>query len=95
MTQMRNGMVVTSAGLIFAAGGDNMIRAYDSETGKVLWTSRFGGAYRGSPAMYEMDGRQFLLVPASGDPTAMYAGPNAVPPPGVPSGYVAYALPQR
>ncbi len=94
MTQMRNGMVVTSAGLIFAAGGDNKVRAYDTATGRVLWTSRFGGAYRGSPAMYEVDGRQYLLVPA-GDPTAMYAGPNAVPPAGVPSGYVAYALPQR
>jgi quinoprotein glucose dehydrogenase len=95
MTQMRNGIVVTSAGLIFGAGGDNYLRVWDASNGKELWKARFGGAYRGSPAMYEIDGRQYVLVPASGDPTAQYSGPNATPPAGVPSGYVVWSLPTR
>ncbi len=42
---------------------DNQIRAWDSDTGRQLWSSRFGGNFVGSPVMYEMDGRQYLLVP--------------------------------
>jgi quinoprotein glucose dehydrogenase len=95
MTQMRNGIVVTASGVIFGAGGDNYLRAWDSSNGKELWKARFGGAYRGSPAMYVLDGRAYLLLPASGSATAQYAGPNAAPPPGVPSGYVVWSLPAR
>ena len=65
VTQMRNSIIVTESGLVFGAGRDNQIRAWDSDTGKQLWSSRFGGNFVGSPAMYEMDGRQYLLVPAA------------------------------
>ena len=63
--QMRNSIIVTESGLVFGAGRDNQIRAWDSESGKQLWSSRFGGNFIGSPAMYEMDGRTYLLVPAA------------------------------
>ena len=33
-------MVVTKGGLVFHAGGDGKFRAYDEDTGKVLWTGR-------------------------------------------------------
>ena len=56
---------MTESGLVFGAGRDNHIRAWDSDTGKQLWSSRFGGNFIGSPVMYEMDGRQYLLVPAA------------------------------
>lgn len=100
MTQMRNSMVVTSAGLLFAAGGDNKVRAYDTSDGKVLWTAGFGGTFRGGPAMYELEGRQYLLVPAAGDPPPGPAGRGAVGGPSRapvtgPVGYVAYALPAK
>ena len=36
---IRVGMVTTSTGLVFLAGGDMKIRAYDQETGKVVWTA--------------------------------------------------------
>jgi len=38
------------------------VRAYDEETGKVLWTKEIGGSSRGVPAMYEVNGRQFLVI---------------------------------
>ena len=53
---------------MFGAGGDNQIRAWDSDTGRQLWASRFGGNFVGSPVMYEIGGRQYLLVPAAGAP---------------------------
>ena len=90
---MLNGLVVTESGLVFGAGGDNQIRAWDSDTGRQLWASRFGGSFAGSPVMYETDGRQYLLVPAAS--SAGGRGASAAPAAGVPLGWVAYALPKR
>jgi len=88
-----NGIIVTEAGIVFGAGRDNQIRAWDSDTGKQLWSARFGGNFVGSPVMYEMDGRQYLLVPAAGSA----AGGRGVVSTGVaaPLGWVAYALPTK
>ena len=55
-SRMINSIIVTESGLVFGAGRDNQIRAWDSETASQLWSSRFGGNFLGSPAMYEMDG---------------------------------------
>jgi hypothetical protein len=52
----RNGMVVTRSGLVFHAGGDGKFRAYDDETGKVLWTGTFLGNAPGVPVSYESKG---------------------------------------
>jgi quinoprotein glucose dehydrogenase len=89
-----NGVLVTESGLVFGAGGDNQIRAWDSDTGRQLWVSRFGGNFVGSPVMYQTGGRQYLLVPAAS--TAGGRGGAAAPPPaGAPLGWVAYALPAQ
>jgi outer membrane protein assembly factor BamB len=88
-----NGLVVTESGLLFGAGADNQIRAWDSETGRQLWVSRFGGNFVGSPAMYETAGRQYLLVTAAS--TAGGRGGGTPPPAGTPMGWVAYALPAK
>ena len=92
--QMRNGAVVTDTGLYFAPGGDNKIRAYDTANGSVLWTGHFGGTFRGTPIMFAVDGRQYLLVPAAGNrlPAGNQRAPYGTPP--GPLGYVAFALPR-
>jgi quinoprotein glucose dehydrogenase len=86
-----NGIVLTESGLLFGAGLDNHIRAWDTRTGKQLWASRFGGNFTGSPVMYVMGGRQYVLVAA-----ASTAGPpaDAAPPAAAtaPMGWVAYSL---
>ena len=94
MPQMRNGAVVTDTGLYFAAGGDNKVRAYDTANGTVVWTGHYSGTYRGTPIMYAIDGRQYLLVPAAGD--QLPAGNQPAPYGKVtgPLGYVAFALPK-
>jgi glucose dehydrogenase len=85
-----NGVIVTESGLVFGAGRDNQIRAWDSRNGRQLWSSRFGGDFVGSPLMYEMDGRQYLLVAAAN----AAGGRGGAPPvaPAAPLGWVAYAL---
>lgn len=95
-----NSLVITESGLVFGAGGDNTVRAWDSDTGKQLWSSKFGGNFLGCVLMYEMDGRQYLLIPA-----ASFAGGGrrgggapaapAQPPTNAPLGWVAYALPAK
>jgi quinoprotein glucose dehydrogenase len=89
-----NGIIVTQAGIVFGAGRDNQIRAWDSDTGKLLWSATFGGNFVGSPVMYEMDGRQYLLVPAAGTAGGGRGAAPAAPSPAT-LGWVAYALPVR
>jgi quinoprotein glucose dehydrogenase len=85
-----NGVIVTASGVLFGAGRDNQIRAWDTDTGRQLWSSRFGGDFVGSPVMYEMAGRQYLLVPAASAPPRG-GGPGGT----APLGWVAYALPRN
>jgi quinoprotein glucose dehydrogenase len=89
-----NGIVVTASGLVFGAGLDNHIRAWDADSGKELWSSTFGGNFTGSPVMYLMNGRQYVLVAAASTASGRGAEPGLAPPSG-PMGWVAYALPER
>jgi quinoprotein glucose dehydrogenase len=85
-----NGVIVTASGLLFGAGRDNTIRAWDTDSGAQLWSSRFAGEFIGSPVMYEMGGRQYLLLPAASEP-ARGAGARTTGP----LGWIAYALPGK
>ena len=87
---MLNGVIVTASGVLFGAGRDNTIRAWDTASGAQIWSARFGGDFIGSPVMYEMAGRQYLLVPAAGAPPRdTGAGTTG------PLGWIAYALPLK
>ena len=91
---LRAGMIVTSTGLVFLAGGDAKIRAYDAENGKVLWTAQLPGQSRGIPAMYEANGRQYLIVNAT---TAQGGGRGrgGSTEADQARGYVVFALPEK
>jgi quinoprotein glucose dehydrogenase len=92
--QWRGSMVVTAGGLLFAPGGDAKMRAFDTDSGKVVWSVQLGAAIRGAPAMYEIDGRQYLLVAASGTGPDGTVDPKNPPAADAPKGYVAFALPK-
>jgi quinoprotein glucose dehydrogenase len=87
------GPVVTAGGLVFigATNFDNRFRAFDKSTGKLLWEATMPFSGNGTPAVYEVDGRQFVVVPAGG---GKGRGQFSDKPP--PSGgtYVAFALPR-
>ena len=61
----RYGIVVTKGGLVFHAGDDGKVRAYDEDTGEVLWTGTFTGSTSGVPVSYEAKGRQYFVMIAS------------------------------
>ncbi|MPZ20372.1 MAG: PQQ-binding-like beta-propeller repeat protein [Luteitalea sp.] len=92
------GMIVTSSGLVFAPAKDGKIRAYDADTGDVLWTADLPNGPEGIPAMFEVNGRQYLVVCAttpltwgrqSTERDEMAEGPEAR----TKGGYVVFALP--
>ena len=68
----RNGMVVTKTGLLFQLSKDGYARAYDVDTGKVLWKGKTAGQSIGIPTMYEHNGRQYVVF------MSPPAGPGAV-----------------
>jgi quinoprotein glucose dehydrogenase len=90
---IRVGMVTTSTGLVFLAGGDMKIRAYDQETGKVVWTANLPGQSHGFPSMYEAGGRQYLVVNATSPPGPRDPVTNTNS--AQPRGYIAFALPEK
>jgi quinoprotein glucose dehydrogenase len=94
-----HGMIVTATGLIFIAASDGKIRALDEDTGRVLWSATLPAGSEGIPAMYEVGGRQYLVVSASsminsGGGHPGRGGKTAVRP-DLPKGYVAFALPRQ
>jgi quinoprotein glucose dehydrogenase len=61
----RNGLVVTKGGLIFAGTwSDRTLHAYDKDTGKVLWEQKLASGPEGIPAVFELNGRQYIAFTA-------------------------------
>jgi quinoprotein glucose dehydrogenase len=57
----RNGLVVTAGGLIFiGTWSDRTLRAYDKDSGQVLWEKELEANPEGIPSVYEVGGRQYI-----------------------------------
>ena len=87
----RSGPIATAGGLLFVnTASDRAFRARDAATGAVLWEHRFDAATESVPAIYEVDGRQYITVPVGG--VGHFLGGLNLPEPGA-SRYVTFALP--
>jgi quinoprotein glucose dehydrogenase len=61
------GSISTAGGLIFiGATDDNRFRAFESKTGNELWTVKMPASAHATPATYKKDGRQFVVIVATG-----------------------------
>jgi glucose dehydrogenase len=82
------GPVVTAGGLIFIAATnfDHKMRAFDKTTGKLLWQAVLPFAGNATPAVYQVRGRQFVVIAAGGS-TMNPRGP-------IGGTYIAFALPK-
>jgi quinoprotein glucose dehydrogenase len=82
------GPVVTAGGVLFigATVRDKKFRAFDKKTGKLLWETSLPFSACATPATYEIDGHQFVVIGAGGqrDPATPAGGGT----------YVAFALPK-
>ena len=59
-------IVSTAGGLIFVGGTDRKFKAIDQETGEVVWSTTLPSRATGHPISYEVDGRQYIAIPAGG-----------------------------
>jgi len=61
------GPIATASGLIFTAGVfDPHLRAFDSDTGKELWSVELPASAQSTPMTYEWRGKQYLVICAGG-----------------------------
>jgi quinoprotein glucose dehydrogenase len=85
-TENFGGATVTAGGLVFCAGTRDLdIRAFDKDNGKELWRYKlpFGGY--APPATYEVNGRQYIVIAATGG--GKLGGEHG-------DVYIAFALPE-
>jgi len=84
-TESYGGPLVTAGGLIFIAGTrDEKIRAFDKQTGKVVWEYQLPAGGFATPITYIMEGRQYVVIAAGGG-RGLKAGGS----------YIAFALPEN
>lgn len=84
-TENYGGPLVTAGGVVIIAATnfDRKIRAFDSATGKLLWSSDLPYPGNATPATYMIDGRQYIVIATSG--MRDIHGPQG-------AAYVAFAL---
>ena len=71
------GVMSTASGLVFAGDQDGYFNAFDTRTGKQLWSYRTGAPIHGAAATtYMLDGRQYVVIP-SGMTITAFALPAA------------------
>ena len=70
----RGGVTTTASGLGFAGGGDGVLRAFDTKTGKVLWTFQTGHQIAAGPTIFSVGGKEYLAVCSGGSPTSSGGG---------------------
>lgn len=62
----RAGAMSTAGGVVFAPFTDRTFRAFDAETGEVLWEQLVSSTTSGNPISYAVDGVQYVAVPIGG-----------------------------
>lgn len=61
------GPMATGGGLIFiAAAMDNKLRAFDSQTGLLVWTVELPASAQATPMTYQSKGKQYVVIAAGG-----------------------------
>ena len=84
-TENYGGPIITKGGLLFiAATRDGKFRAFNKRTGKILWEVNLPTAGFATPATYEINGRQYVVIACGGGKLGTKSGDS----------YIAFALPE-
>jgi quinoprotein glucose dehydrogenase len=83
-TENYGGSVVTAGGLLFvAATKDAKFRAFNKRTGQLLWEYNLPTAAFATPSVYEVNGRQYVVIACGGGKLKTKSGDS----------YIAFTLP--
>jgi quinoprotein glucose dehydrogenase len=94
----RQGMIVTSTGIVFSTARDGVFYAFDADNGNMLWSYKLPMATEGLPSIYEVKGRHYIVVNATTPHTWGLASRESgigSPEPLGQGGYVVFALPAK
>ncbi len=75
---MIGGVLTTAGGLLFTGEGNGEFKAYDLQTGAVLWMFQAGAGVNAPPASYSVGGQQYVVVAAGGNTQLNYKRGNNV-----------------
>ncbi|MDP4212916.1 MAG: pyrroloquinoline quinone-dependent dehydrogenase [Bacteroidota bacterium] len=85
-TENYGGPAITAGGLLFiAATKDAKFRAFNKRSGELLWEASLPAAGFATPAIYEIKGRQYVVIACGGGKLQQRSGDS----------YVAFALPRE
>lgn len=85
-TENWGGSVVTAGGLVFiAATSDEMFRAYNKKTGKLLFETKLPAGGYATPAIYSIKGKQYVVIACGGGKMRTKSSDT----------YVAFTLPEQ
>lgn len=85
-TENYGGPAVTAGGLVFiAATKDSKIRAFNKQTGRLLWEAQLPASGFATPSVYEANGKQYVVIACGGGKLGTKSG----------DAYVAFALPGK
>ncbi len=83
-TENHGGPIVTAGGLLFiAATYDEHLRAFDKDSGEIVWEYKLPAGGFATPITYMVEGKQYIVIAAGGTRYGLKPGGS----------YVAFALP--
>ena len=78
-TENYGGPVLTAGGVIFiGASKDENFRAFDKDTGEELWKYKLPAGGYATPAVYEVDGREYVVIACGGGKMGTKSGDSYV-----------------
>jgi quinoprotein glucose dehydrogenase len=84
-TENYGGPIVSAGGVLFiGATKDQAFRAFNTNTGALLWETELPAGGYATPATYAVNGRQYVVIAAGGGKMGTKSGDS----------YVAFALPE-
>jgi alcohol dehydrogenase (cytochrome c) len=93
------GVLSTAGGVVFAGDLNRMFRAFDANTGKILWETRLPAAVQGFPLTFSAGGKQYLAVTTANGGGSPRNVPSLVAPdvhsPASGNALYVFALPDR
>jgi len=90
----RKGIIITSSGVLFCTGKGGKLYAYDADNGQLLWETTLSHESNAQPMMYELNGKQYLVINATNN-FSRDSFDHSKDPGALPRGYVVYALPDK
>ncbi len=72
------GTISTAGDLVCAGDLDREFKAFDVNTGEVLWKTRLGTAVQGHPVSFAIDGKQYIAVTSANGGTSPRVVPDVI-----------------